>query len=479
MIVEVLILLISIVNSLIWINYFKTIDIYEKEKWITLLSAFGLGISLIGLIWVYDVYLSEATIDFINTQLVKITGTEKKEMIFSSEYYSIEPQTIEIEVSKKSPLLDLFKYVFEEFVLRIILVFIVFHFFRLLFKKQLNEPLDYIISGVLIGVGFFNAEFFLIARNIKSQAIFTLDTYFIYESVIFLSSSALIAYAFVLYKYKTKNILLFPLYFIFSIVLYSLYPVVVFLNDFIFLPFWPLFQAIYVLFCISVFSTIINNSLNNSPFFDKKKILNSKRIRNQLLYMFGTLFFLQLLLNAEIENLKLSVHYLVIIIQSTGFVAFVSVVVLSYYKLIQGKWYPIRLEIPIYKPGKKNIAIKGFSRNESDFIPFYDTEFKMLDVSQNSDFLSNQKFRILQKLYFKGDELGFLAESVNDADNEKIILYPKLDGVITMENKYPIVGIYYFDESNDLSKHILKIKHFQFHGWKKMIPIEKEALVFN
>ncbi|WP_196886283.1 hypothetical protein [Aureivirga sp. CE67] len=437
---------IALAGIFLWLNYFKSIDVFEKESIVTIIISILIGASLVGFVYIYDAFL-----------YVKI-----------DEYND-------------------FKTFLESFIndnlLKTGLLFVAFYLFQKFFKKEINEPIDQILYACMMAAGFFGAEFILYSNHFTLAEVLNIDSIFTIDLFVTICSTAIFAYGFVLKDYK-KNKFSVPEFLIYSILFNACFTLVRILDDYFELPrLIAVFSLVFFLFSVSILKHIINNSLNQSPYFSIKKIINSSLVRNQLLIMFGVIFLLQFILIVSFADTGHAVSHILFMVFSTGYIAGIASVSLCHMKLVKGKWYAFKIQLPFYPRGYGGkLAIRGFSGDENDFLPFYEENFNLFNVNQNiSTAQKNEDYvRINRKLFFEGDELGFLATIYKDEKETKVILYPKLQGVTKIDEKHPVVGVYSLNKSIDLKEEELDIEDFVLMYWQKMVLLEvKEELILN
>jgi protease PrsW len=228
---------------LIWIFYIMKVDLFEKEK----------------MKHVLFVVLSSCVL----TLLI-------------SYYYHYEHHYLGI--SKSSDWLNnLFYYVvgvgFTEEVFKIIPVL-----FLLAFTKAINEPLDYIVFGSLSALSFAFVENTL---YFDEDGIYNIHGRALWTSISHAADTCIITYCLMYPKWHPsakgwmKNTgLMFTLGLVIASVSHGVY-------DFFcmkqFQEVW-IVRFLIVLTSIVVYTSMINNGLNNSPFYLKNKILNTDRL---------------------------------------------------------------------------------------------------------------------------------------------------------------------------------------------------------
>jgi len=437
-------ILVSVLIAWIWIDYFRYIDIFEKEslKYLLLALLFGGASAYLAL-------------------LVKSPISSELSFIFFR--VSIE------ELSK----------------------LILFLGFFYLFKKEFNEPVDYIIFICIVALGFSALENYLMFQkgisnyqNGDDSIEWLISARAILGSVGHMVYAAIIGYGFVLYKYhpdKPKFTIIVK-YFCYAVLCHFIYNILTyngfrelfnygldlkFLHADKFHTDWSmLFIFIYFLITISVFSTILNNSLNNSTFFSYTKSVNPDKVLFRLLMYYGILFLIQLILylylnfddffinNQEIlkeKQLELFLTSFVVFIYTCLIV--IVCVRLSRFKLIENRWLKLKLELPFLFGKGEFISIKGDSYNESLVCSFYQKEHWLYPIYYQNKFLRPLKIFIEKKVLLKDDETFFLTKIFNHVRKDKfdyVLIKPKIKGEKNIKGEYPIVKVLKIDDLKDI-----------------------------
>lgn len=124
-------------------------------------------------------------------------------------------------------------------------------------------------------------------------------------------ASSIVAYGFVLSKYRFKNFPLwisFPLFFLLGSITHGLY------DFWIFKQVFPVFLLHFVI-SVSVWIIIINNCMNNSPYFNYKMKYRSENMQTYMAVSLTAIFVLQYALVAWERGPSVAGHSL-----STAFI---------------------------------------------------------------------------------------------------------------------------------------------------------------
>tara|TARA_R110001592_G_scaffold237306_6_gene496211 strand:+ start:20651 stop:21964 length:1314 start_codon:yes stop_codon:yes gene_type:complete len=410
----VLFSLIAIFIAWIWVDYFRLIDVYEKEKLIYFIITFMLGGSSVFIVLILHQL-------FVVPSGAVLTGEFVNDFIYST----LAIGAIE-ELAKLIPFL----------------------FALLFFKKEINEPLDYLVFICISALGFSAVENVLYFKNHGAELI---NGRAILSTVGHMFDTALIAYGVILYKYHPKKYSwwIIVLFFAFAALSHGFYDV------------WLLYEGtrnwgfiitiVYFLFTISWFAIILNNALNNSPFFTYKKVVNPALVVKRLLLYYVAVFIIALFTVSYYSGLQNALINFIASIATTAFVVFVTCFRMSRFNLVKGRWEKIRFQLPFYietsKYGfKTTFRIRGNSYNEAYINVFYHEHFYLQPLDENESYLKKTKLAYIErKLFLKGTTTYYLARvylsNNTNSEYEYVMLKPKTRGTILKNDYEPIVGV--------------------------------------
>ncbi|SDW92769.1 Membrane proteinase PrsW, cleaves anti-sigma factor RsiW, M82 family [Lutibacter oricola] len=427
----------------IWVDYFRLIDIYEKERLGDFIITFLLGCASVLVVFGIDDYVFDKigfdlNGNFLNDLLYSIFGVGAVE-----------------EFAKLIP-------------------FVIVYF---VFKNRINEPIDYLAYISISALGFSAVENVLYF-NYNGPGL--INGRSILATVSHMFDSSLIAYGFIRYKYQNKKggMLSLFLFFLLAAVSHGFY------------DFWMLYEktasfgwiisVIYFFITLSWFAIILNNALNNSTFFTYKRVINSKKVVNRMLLYYGLIFISQFVLIWYTENINIAVSNIFNSILFAGIIIIITVIRLSRFKLIENRWDNLKIELPFsvtifggfavggFSP--MSIKVKGNSFDETHINAFYNEYFIMNPLNSRSSFLKYDRISFIEhKLYLKHDELFYKAKvysSANELDFKYYFLKPKTNGTILINNEFPIAALLHVEDYHDN----LEYKDFNFLEWIVLKP---------
>lgn len=442
--------IIAIFIAWIWVDYYRLIDVFEPEKLGYFIVIFVLGgLSVYPVLYGYSLYGSwSLNGDWLNDFLYSTFGIGLLE-----------------ELGKTLPFLIML----------------------LIFRKQFSEPIDYLAFICVSALGFSAAENVLYFKNHGPQII---NGRAILSTVGHMFDTSLIAYGIIRYQYRHHNWkgLLGILFFVFLAALsHGIY------------DFWLLFEGakefgwlltiVYFFFTISIFATILNNALNNSPHFTYKRVVDSDKVSMRLLLYYGIVFAVQFVFIGFYKDFSTAVWNLLGAILMTGIIIVVTILRLSRFTLIQNRWFPIKAEFPFHigrnsvsgavdgnrATGFAAIRVKGQSYNESLLHQFYQEFALMYPVSKKRTQLAGAtRIYIEQKHFTQRDEALFAVRIYAGMETEEfelVYIRAKVGTVSFVEDKYPIVSIIRQKETE--ADKALNLNQFYFQEWAYIKPLHK------
>lgn len=328
-------LLISIILSLllaiIWIDYFRRINVFEKRKLSIYIIAFVLGAFSTLFVEAFNWIVSYYKVLALDQQFTN-------NFLFSL----INVGMIE-ELAKSIPFLLIF----------------------LLFRKHFKEPLDYLLVFCISALGFSVVENTMYFYSNFSE---TLIVRAALASVGHVFYSALIAYGVILavFKHKKHRFILIAAFYLLAAASHGFY------------DFWLFFMGgdssgwvvslLFFMFLVSTFSTILHNAINQSSYFTYK--IDSSGIRlGFILFSYFILIYIAHFFTVWHETSLYLAGKVMINILFEGIIIIVIIFRLSRFKLIKNYWYKLSLELLPRFFSKQNdvgeLRLRGESSSES------------------------------------------------------------------------------------------------------------------
>lgn len=290
--------------TLIWLLYLRVIDVFEREKWYNITFVFVLGCLFS--------FLAFPLYDYVNiTQRFDLNGGIFNDLAFCIFGIGLIEETVKL------------------------LPFLIF----LSFSKSVNEPVDYVIYMCVSALGF---------SFIENTEYFQNGTYYIIHGralsavVAHMSLSAVVAYGFILSKYKTHYPMIasVAISLLAASVAHGLYDYWMInekVQDF------SVFSFFVMIVLIQTFGTIRINALNNSPFFDDKKKFDDMNLSRYLFLSLVSIMVIEYLIMAHFFGPKAAGRSLLKSVLFGSFMLIFIVVNLSNMQLKAGVWEKIKI----------------------------------------------------------------------------------------------------------------------------------------
>lgn len=414
----------------IWVDYFRLIDVYDKNKLGPILLMFAFGCASVYLVFGFH-EMSDG-----------ITGLDvHQDPISSFIYFMVDVALIE-EFAKVFPFL--------------IMV--------ILFKNEFREPIDYIAFISISALGFSAVENYLYFDRFGATII---DSRSILCSVGHMFDTALIGYGIVLFIYhpKVKTFLIVPAFFLLAVISHGIYDAII---DIFEAPIWII---LYFMITVSWYATIINNALNNSSFFDYKKSIDPSKISKKLLLYYLAVIGLQLFILSITDSVDKAAYSLFPTAIITFPIILVTCVRLSRFKLIHQHWHAFKIELPVNIGGSDGgyFRFKGDGHEEALMANYYNEFAWIYPVSMKNSTLGGKRLIYIEKIDFlRNEEVFYEIKLFAEGKNSgyvQFLIKPKQKGQTLVNGKHPIVSI--LDLSNITNWHDknLGISDFRFMEW--------------
>lgn len=416
-----IIIVISFFISFTWAYYFKIIDLFEQEKKYYIVSTFILGTFTPYLIFILDDYI-----------LHPLGVSNSDNPIFSFLYYTLGVGLIE-EIIKCIPVL----------------------FMVLVFRNAINEPLDYVKYICISALGFAFGENILYAvmyghHVLVGRSILTVPAHMFFSGVFI--------YGFVEYKYRGKSFFHVVKFATLGVLAHGVYD---FLLDFEIMTLGVVLNVMFFFLTVSAFSTILNNTINMSPYYTPKKIIDQDKVRKHLFIFYVPIIGVLLALTTIHKDTEtaLSVYIALILYKAT--ILYVLIVRLSRFTIVPGFRKNLRFEFPFYYKSSPNrndhhlffglLTVRGEALNEAAISVLYEEEIKVIPLSSTKSYLEKVHEGIIEhKLSVKETSLYILKLYLDESKTtfKHYILKSKANGVSHTEKNDPIAGLNSIDLNN-------------------------------
>jgi RsiW-degrading membrane proteinase PrsW (M82 family) len=426
----------------IWIDYYRLIDLYEKDALPSILLTFFLGC-----LSPFLVLQAQVIVPFLQDE--RLNG----EWVNDLTYFVFNVGLVE-EIAKT-------------------LFFLLAWF---LLRSRINESIDIIAYSCITALGFAATENMLYFVNhgpviIVGRAVLATISHMI--------DGAIIGYGFVLYKYhpKGQKWWILPGYLSAAAIIHGLYDFIITATGGGVIMYLSI--GTFFLLTISIFSTILNNGLNNSSYFSYHRAIDSTRLSKKMILYYVTIIAIQGILIAIFFGFNQA------ILQSTVgelfvfFIVFITIMRISRFTLIRGYWEAIRLELPMrFNHNGRGMEIRGNPYNDAQIQSLVEKDVLFIPLGKYGDALNGNHYGHIGRKHFLSDLTGFWKVIIYDHElggtAKSYVIMPKTTGDDLMHEKYPIVGLFHSPELGEEDITTLDLSHFEIIQWAYIMPVEGE-----
>ena len=405
---------------MLWLNYFKRLDVQEHEKIIDIIIALSLGFFTPTIaLWIYYV--------------LELIGINFNGKLINDFIYSILGVGLTEEFSK------------------LLGVFVAFK----LLKNRINEPIDYLIFGGIVALGFSIRENYIYYNNHGS--LYVTGRSFI-SSLVHIINTSICVYGIYRFKiFKKGNLYLNSIVGITAAVLshglfdfFLIHEVIGILS--------PFLSSIIYLIGINFWIQMINNCLNYSPFFNYQKLYSTSNLYKTILAWYVAIMFLEFFYSYYYNDLHFAIKNTLLNTINEGILLIIVALRSSRLKISKRKYFQIKLQFPIYFTKNKDedikilglpFKIRGENTHEFRFIEYMGDEILICPTSKNkSIFSNNRRARLLKKYFIKNDVVIYLVEIFSDdkTSNQIFLLKPKTNGVTLINQIYPLALLIKYED---------------------------------
>jgi RsiW-degrading membrane proteinase PrsW (M82 family) len=437
----------AIVSVAMWLDYFRQIDVFEKEKlWPLILALLIGGCTPTLSLYIYRLmgsYGFEEDGEFINDALYSVLGIGLNE-----------------ELCKLAGILLVFVFL----------------------KKKMNEPIDYLIYAGVTALGFSLVENFNYFYNHGIRIITSRTFYSALEHII---NSTMIVYGFYRARIFGKG----------HVVLNSLTGLVLavlshgmfdfFLTKDFLGIFTPFLSLLVYLVGINFWVQMLNNANNYSPFFDYHKINFTPRLVFRLFYWYLLTVLIAVVNNVLVAGFRFSALDFAEGILSDGFLFWIVILRVSRFKIFKMKYFRVELALPFYftRNGDEdiripfiNLPLKIRGENVQEHlltkylyrkIELYPVDASKSLIKQPTEAVITGKFLLFDDVIVYGVTIGEIAPEAG----RQLVLKPRMRSIGQLDYRYPIEGLYSLPEEGKPGQlSLINCQALHFIEWVYLKP---------
>lgn len=429
----------------LWLVYLRRLDIFHPEKWLHLVLVFGIGLA---------------------TPLIVLYAPDQLSSANMNGEYWHDFEEFFLKVG-----------LLEEFAKIIPLALIA------LFTKIIDEPVDYVIYAAVLSLGFSATENVIYMNRYDHEVLASRGLISSFGHMCF---SSIAVYGWVEGKYRFKKHAWFYLLwtFVMAALAHAMFDWLLSVNISIKLI---LFIVFYI-FLLEVWALIINNSLNSSPHYSKKIVVDDEDLQWKMKIGFilnaAAQFAITLIV---LQDTQKSIGVYVAAFSTAIFFFFFVSTRLTHFTLVPNKWYTLFPKVP-FMVGKKTkpegdykrawlVNIKGSTPNEYLVSGWIEQEVDLVPLSKQKLAINAVlKGEITDKFFLEKDEVVYLFRSYvnlpSAAHHPRLLVLKAFDGHPNLINEeFPVMALLAVPPQHDFSRsQEHNIKKFPFVQWIAIKP---------
>lgn len=437
----------ALISVVVWLDYFRKIDVFKPEKMVHLLAALSVGCATPFLsLYIYDIF--------------HIIGFKENGELVNDFIYAI------------------FGIGFNEELCKIAGAIVAFQ----LLKPHIKESVDYLIYAGMIALGFALVENFFYIRRYGIDIVTTRSFYSVLEHII---NTSIITYGYFRYRIFKKgnvwtNTITGVLVAISSHGLFDYFilnPHFSHLSQFIVI-------AVYLV-GINFWITMLNNTINFSHKFNYNAIQYSSKLfwRLSIWYFFTMLIgIIYKTYESDIYNAMSSSLFHIF---SDGFLFMIVILRASRFKLYKNYYQPVTLQLPFYITRQENedfnllgllpLKIRGENSFEYYLTQKIGKHIEIVPMNKKNSYLKKTISGIVNDKRYLNDGVTVYELLLPPGEIiSKIYLKPKTWGKTKVDGAYPINDLL-IPKENVIG--ITDLKNFYFQEWVYVKPKDELSKV--
>jgi RsiW-degrading membrane proteinase PrsW (M82 family) len=429
------IILSALISVIVWIDYFRRIDVFEPERIRYLFIALLIGCG--------TPYLSVLMYDLHDTIEFALNGKPLNDLI-----YSILGIGLTEELSK------------------VVGVIIVFQ----LLKKQVNESVDYLIYAGMVALGFALVENTMYIGRYGIDIITDRSFYSVLEHII---NTSIITYGYCRFRiFKRGNQFTNTLIgFVTAICSHGLFDYFIMNPSFHYVA--PILVILVYLIGINFWITMLNNAVNFSPYFNYSKIHYSGSIFYRLLLWYFFTMLIGIFYKTYTNGFIFALSDSFTAVFSNGFLFILVILRVSRFKIYKNYYQALTVKLPFYLTKnndedlalsrKWGIKIRGENAHEYFLTAKIGLMIDISPIDPRKSFLHKTvTVKVSDKLFFDGDTTVYLVEFTDERMNNRFYLKPKTWGKTKVDEVYPINELLHDDTPESFPTSLSELKFLEW-----------------
>lgn len=429
------IILSALVSVIVWIDYFRHIDVFEPEKIRYLFIALLIGCG--------TPYLSVLMYELHDTIGFALNGEPLNDLIYSVLGIGLTEETS-----------------------KIVGVIIVFQ----LLKKQVNESVDYLIYAGMVALGFALVENTMYIGRYGIDIITDRSFYSVLEHII---NTSIITYGYCRFRiFKRGNHFTNTIIgFITAICSHGLFDYFIMNPSFHYVA--PILVIGVYLVGINFWITMLNNAVNFSPYFNYSKIHYSSSIFYRLMLWYFFTMVISIFYRTYTHGFISALSDSFTAVFSNGFLFVLVILRVSRFKIYKNFYQTITVKLPFYVTKNNDedfsffniidIKIRGENSHEYFLTAKIGQMIEISPINSKKGFLhKNVTVKVSDKLFFDGDTTVYLVEFTDERLNNRFYLKPKTRGKTKIDDAYPINELLHDETPESFPTKISELKFLEW-----------------
>lgn len=436
----------ALVSVAMWLDYFRRIDVFEKENTWYLATALVIGGC--------SPYLSLSIYSVFDH-----LGFTSNGNFFNDLLYSVFGIGLNEEFSK------------------MVSVGLVF----LIFRKQINEPIDVLLYAGVTALGFSLVENYYYFNSHGVRIITSRSFYSALEHII---NTSIIVYGIYRRRLFGKGSTLLNTVVAVSVAVASHGLFDFFLLDSVAGYFTAILSVIIYLIGINFWTQMLNNANNFSGFFEYDKIHRSSHIVSRLLLWYVLTLAIAFVNNTVFTSLRFSVITFFYSLISDGFLFFIVILRVSRFSILRQAYLTIKPQFPFYVTRNDdedfvfpflNLPIKVRGENYKEYVltRYLNRRVTLYPINPRKSLIHHPLTAVIADKFLLFDEVIVYAVKIEGIEPKPGYIYllkAKTVGKVTVDDVYPIEGLYEVQLQPDVPLHGINFRLLKFLEWVYVKP---------
>ena len=437
----------ALISVVVWLDYFRRIDVFQPEKMVHLLAALSIGCATPFLsLFVYDIFHQ--------------IGFRENGEAFNDLLYAIFGIGLNEELCKIAGAILAFR----------------------LLKKHINESIDFMIYAGMVALGFALVENFFYIKRYGIDIITTRSFYSVLEHII---NTSIITYGYFRFKiFKKGNHYLNTITGVaMAMCSHGLFDYFILNPHFSFMSQF-LVIAVYLV-GINFWVTMLNNAINYSYKFTYNHIQYSNKLLMRLTIWYFFTMVIGLIYKTYESGIHSALSSSLFHIFSDGFLFMLVILRASRFRIYKNFYQKVTIQLPFYITRGNNedfnlfgflpLKIRGENKYEYFLTKKIGKHMEVIPINKKNSLLNRPITAIVNdKRYLNNGVIVYELLLPPGETCSRIYLKPKTWGKTTVNDNYPVNDLLTPKENVAGSD---KLEDFTFQEWVYVKPLNEVSQV--